>query len=315
MILSYFAKKVAPRQLIKLGLFLFFALIISLILFSYYRNNPQKNVLTPLVKPTQIYTLPNSLNLHEISGISPYNKNIIASEQDNLGDIFFYDLGKQEVVNRINIAPPGDFEDISIVGDNAYLLRSDGILYESENYLSSKPAITKYQLDLRAVDNEGLAYDSQSNSLLISTKSDVQNVGTELKSSADDRWIYSFDLTTKKLNKDPFVILSLKSVQQFIQESGINTIPKKKFGGGIEFRPSGLAVEPRSGNLYIISSVDNLLVVSSRKGSILFVRQLDLDDFNKPEGITFLNDGNMLISNEGGNGLATIMKLQNPYEK
>ncbi|MBK7389832.1 MAG: SdiA-regulated domain-containing protein [Bacteroidetes bacterium] len=64
------------------------------------------------------------------------------------------------------------------------------------------------------------------------------------------------------------------------------------------FRPSSLAVHPVTDEIYIISAADFMLVVMDRKGSVLHMKQLDRKLFPKAEGITFLNDGTMIITSE-----------------
>jgi hypothetical protein len=60
--------------------------------------------------------------------------------------------------------------------------------------------------------------------------------------------------------------------------------------------------------LYIISSVNKLLVVADRKGGVKKVYPIDPGLFKQPEGISFTPSGSIIISNEAaGVGVANIL--------
>ena len=50
-----------------------------------------------------------------------------------------------------------------------------------------------------------------------------------------------------------------------------------------------------------------MLVVMNRKGVITYMEQLSADLFAKAEGITFLNDGTMIITNEAAGKTPTLL--------
>ncbi|MCE9539851.1 MAG: hypothetical protein K8R85_11630, partial [Bacteroidetes bacterium] len=76
------------------------------------------------------------------------------------------------------------------------------------------------------------------------------------------------------------------------------------------FRPSAISVHPFSHLIYILSSSDKLLLVMNEKGNIIHLFALDPVLFNKAEGITFLPNGDMLISNEAQKGKPTLLKFE-----
>ncbi len=63
------------------------------------------------------------------------------------------------------------------------------------------------------------------------------------------------------------------------------------------------------GKLYIVASVGKLLVIASKIGEVEEVFRLDPVLYNQPEGLTFAPNGDLYISNEGGEGIATILKF------
>ena len=64
-----------------------------------------------------------------------------------------------------------------------------------------------------------------------------------------------------------------------------------------------------NGKLYIVASVGKLLVVADKNGKVEQVFRLDPVMYNQPEGMTFAPNGDLYISNEGGEGIATILKF------
>ena len=50
-------------------------------------------------------------------------------------------------------------------------------------------------------------------------------------------------------------------------------------------------------------------MILSPKGEFRYIRQLDNKLFRKPEGITFLHNGDLFISNEGMNEIADITRF------
>ena len=69
-----------------------------------------------------------------------------------------------------------------------------------------------------------------------------------------------------------------------------------------DFGPSGIAIHPKTREIYIISSVGKLLVILDKKGNLKYFEKLNADIFKQPEGICFEQDGTLYISSEGKSG-------------
>ena len=72
------------------------------------------------------------------------------------------------------------------------------------------------------------------------------------------------------------------------------------------FTPSGIEKHPVSGTFFVLSSQSALVAEVDETGKIIAVMVLDSGLHRQPEGITFLPDNTMLISDEGGDQKATI---------
>ena len=75
----------------------------------------------------------------------------------------------------------------------------------------------------------------------------------------------------------------------------------------IEFRPSAIGIHPLTNKLFLLSGMEKLLFVFNMNGETEYIEKLDPELFPQPEGITFLKNGDMLISNE--NNKPTILKF------
>ncbi len=280
-------------------------------LFGFYSSNnrySKEQFQYKLSAPQKSYILPTVLN--EISGLTALSQDKIACVQDEAETIFIYDLEKEVISKEHSSSIAGDYEELALVGNTMYLLRSDGVLIEYFNYTSS-PVKTEYKLNLPSANNEGLCYDKKNNRLLIAAKS---KTAKEVESKAI-RLIYGFDLKSKTLLANPVFKLDINKIEAEAIKRDIS-IPKrtiKKTGkevSSFNFRPSAIAIHPFENSIYILSASDKLLLIIDNKGAILSLFELNHTLFNKAEGIAFLPNGDMLISNEAQDKKPTLLKFQ-----
>lgn len=276
--------------------------------YQFFENIFQKeNGWFNFKAPNLVLNLP--FELREISGLTDYSPNKIACIQDENGIIFIYNLESDSIINQFHFGANGDYEGLTRVDSTFYVLRSDatlfeiGIPYDSTHIIETK-------LNIPTLDNEGLCLDERSNRLLIAPKSKLGK-GPEFK---DTRAIYEIDLTTKKLNETPLFLISVAEIESYANAHNL-PLPQKitKNSGdsisALKFMPSSLAVHPKSDEIYIISAVDQTMAVFDKSGKLLNYMKLDPLVFNKPEGITFLENGDMIITNEGQMGTPTLLKF------
>lgn len=261
-----------------------------------------------LSSPDKVYAL--AQELREISGITEVDGSTIACIQDELGIIYFFDLIKNETVSRINFEGGRDIEDITRVGETFYAIRSDKKLYEIKGIKSGNLKVEHFTLDLPDHNFESLCYDRKNNRLLLAPKM----ISKEDSENKERRFIYGFDLAARKLIKGAVMEFELKFIKRFCLENGINVPFKEKKKGkkeepDIKFRISALGIHPLTNKLFIISGMEQMLFVFEMNGNLEYVEKLKYDLFPQPEGITFMSNGDMLISNEGRNGVGTILRF------
>lgn len=239
----------------------------------------------------QRWYLPDVLT--EVSDITTINDQLIACIQDEIGTIFIYDLSVRKIVKEIPFAENGDYEGIALVDKISYVVNSSGVLYEITDISKSKPLVKQYATGFKARDDiEALCYDKENNRLLIASKADEPG---------DNKNIYSFDLQSKRLVKQPVYVIREEDLYEDEKKG------KKKKGG---FKPSAMAIHPLTGDLYITQGTSPRLLVLNRQGKVKSNIKLSGKGFAQPEGITFNSKGELFISNEGGKEAGNILKVQ-----
>lgn len=305
------------------GIFLNFEIMIKyeylLFIVAFLTNclsiTAQENYSFPynLSNPDKVQKLPSKL--YEISGISWLGNNKIASVQDEKGNIYIVDFITGEICDKIDFGNDGDYEDITIVNNVAWILKSNGNLYRVKHFADDGKAVKtkKYETPLKKKnDAEGLTWDKQNHKLLIACKGYpyTTNIAENHK-----RAVYEFDLITNKLNPVPKYLIDMDSVAKFrnyntMARMGIELLSwLDENKGDLYFQPSGIAIHPFTGNIYLLASVGDLLLIIDRENNILHFEDLDDILFKQPEGITFDEKGNLYISNEGRDSKATIIKF------
>ena len=245
---------------------------------------------------SKTFTLPKILS--EISGLAISEDDRVFTHNDEVGTIYEIDIKSGNILGQFNVGSKKlkkDFEGIAIVEDYMFLVTSSGVLYKFRITDEAKDLeYLKIDTFLSAKYNvEGLCFDRFSNSLLLACK---DYSGKNLKRF---KAIYSFDLVSQMLLKEPRYLISLDSL-------------KNKFRIK-NFTPTGIEVHPLTGNIFILSSHDKVIVELSSIGEVLNAVKLKSDNHPQPEGITFLSNQSLLIADEGQNKKAklTIVPLIN----
>jgi uncharacterized protein YjiK len=177
----------------------------------------------------------------------------------------------------------------------------------------AEPIVNKYATALSGKnDAEGLAYDPVNKNLLIACK---EYPFIEEKKGGGFKAIYSFNLETRMIDLKPFLLISLDTVRYYQDYNTMTRLGVEiqafldPSGADATFKPSGIAIHPVTGNVFILGAVGNLLLVLSGKGEMLALIKLRPKIFPQPEGICFSPDGTLYISNEGNGQEATILKF------
>lgn len=250
-----------------------------------------------LPRPFAVTELP--AELREVSGLTAMDENTVACLQDETATLYLVDLRSGRILGRHPFAGPGDMEGITRVKDHLFALRSDGHVYRIGRQGDRFAATDQFDLILPYRNYEGLGYDPVDDRVLVAPK-DSQKGGPELR---DKREVFAFDPATLAVQQSPVLAFSVKHIIRAAQADGVD-IPMRTTDKGrripdIKVRMSSITVEPATGHYFILSAVDQTLLVLDRKGSYVALYLLDARLLPKAEGITFLANGDMLIATEG----------------
>lgn len=231
-------------------------------------------------------------HLKEISGMAFIpGTDLILAENDEKGDIFTIDfLHKKDLVGKVKFGGKDDYEDIVYTENNVYMLISSGIIVQVATKDSSFTT-AEFDLGLKGTNEfESMYLEADGRSLILLCK-DCNKEKNKIRTA------YRFDLATQKFAETPAYVMD------------VSTIQRKLLDDKADFKPSAAGINPVNGMLYIVASVGKVLVIASKDGIVEEVIKLDPALFNQPEGLTFAPNGDMYISNEAGEGTATILKF------
>ncbi|GIV58308.1 MAG: hypothetical protein KatS3mg042_1221 [Rhodothermaceae bacterium] len=245
--------------------------------------------------------------LYEISGLTFLADSLLGAVQDEDGRLYLLDAATGKVVRDEKFAGDGDYEGVERVDRRVYVLRSDGALFEIEDWQASDYDVKKHRLDLpKGCDAEGLAHDPARHRLLIACK---ERPGNDLEGH---RAVYAFDLETERLRETPAYTIPLRAVAERLPERNALNRTLRRLLSPADlhvFKPSGLAIHPVTGRVYVLSSVLEALAVLEPDGTLEAVWPLPGDRLPQPEGIAFTPEGDLFLASEGHGGKATLLRF------
>lgn len=235
-------------------------------------------------------------SMQEISGLVYYqDEQHLVGQNDEEGRLYLMDIRADERYKHWKFAKGGDYEDVVYTGKDWVVLKSDGTLYVVDHMFTDSVASTPYAFPAempRQHEFEAAYYDPRTNHIVVLCKNCIEDKHLQRASA------YQFDMATLTYDKQPVYQLDGSRIQQLAKQD-IKRI-----------RPSAAAIHPIEKRLYILASVNGLLVIAGLDGKVQEVYPLRHSVYNQPEGLAFAPNGDMYISNESGaQTSASIMKL------
>jgi uncharacterized protein YjiK len=238
-----------------------------------------------LTKPVLI-KLP--VELDEISGVAFYNQDTsVFAIGDEFGWLYKIPLTPHKPIRKWKFSNEGDYEDLAMVDKVFYVLQSSGNI--SAFTFNDHNQVIQQQQPFPGSGNEFeiLYFDRHTFKLTLICKDCEEDKKKALT-------VYYFNLLNKSF--DDSASINVSAIAGMIGE--------KK----IKFKPSAAAINPVTNELYILSSVNKLLVIADRNGNPKQTYPIDSKIFKQPEGITFTPWGDMIISNESADrGVANLL--------
>ena len=228
--------------------------------------------------------------IDQISGIAYSEKdNSLFAIDDDKGDLYHIPLTKDPEIKKWKFGKNADYEDLVLIDTMFYILESNGKII-SFPLRFPITAVKEHAMDLKGFNEfESLYFESAEHRLIMLCKECKKN-------DADIVSAYSFLVATGSFSEQPILQLKRKDIEKKLGE---------KTG---RIKASAATVNPISGEIFIISSVNKLLIITDRDYNIKEVYELKRSLFKQPEGICFASDGTLFISNEAGeNSKADIL--------
>lgn len=228
------------------------------------------------------------VELDEISGLAFYPRDSsVFAIGDEFGWLYKIPLTTGKPIQKWKFSNQGDFEDLAMVDKVFYVLQSNGSIiaftFDDHNQILTQ----QQEFPTSGNEFEILFYDPRLFKLILICK----DCETDKKKALT---AFYFNLLYKRFDDSSSINVT----------SIANMIGEKK----LKFKPSAAAINPVTNELFIVSSVNKLLVIADRKGNPKETYPIDGALFKQPEGITFTPEGDMIISNEAADrGVANLL--------
>ncbi len=229
------------------------------------------------------------IELDEISGIVFYPKDSsVFAINDEFGWLYKIHLVGTRGIQKWKFSDAGDYEDLVLIDSVFYALQSNGSIVAFTFGDSNTVRRHDTQFPSKGNEFEILFYDSLTHKLsLICKDCDIDKKKSLTRYFFNPR-SQSFEDTTSPID--------VRKVAIMLGEKNL------------KFKPSAAAIHPHTGELYIVSAVNDLLVITDSASNPKIAYPIDGKIFKQPEGITFTPGGDMIISNEAADqGVANIL--------
>jgi len=260
---------------------------------SIYMDYDTQKVPYRFYAPQAVHAL--HYDLEEISGLAWYREGELLAIQDESGKVFVLST-RGDILRTVKFAKSGDYECIEMIGDQVYVMQSDGDLY-SFNLSDTDKAESKKTETAFTINNDIEGMGLLDGKLLIVTKASGDIKGNKIKGKGG----YLLDPETKKLDEKETFAIQKNAIDDFIQG-------KRYFNKLRDFDPSAVAVHPITEDIYVLSA-DRCIVVMNADFEIIEVIKLDRKTYKQPEGLCFSPNGTMYISSEGDGARGRLMEI------
>lgn len=234
------------------------------------------------------------LELDEISGLSYYAKDkSIFAINDEKGQLYKITPFPELQVRHWKFSSKADYEDIVLKDSTFYILQSRGVISVVNFYAEDTISTIDVPFPFPGkMEFESLFYNAQINRLQLICKNCEEDKKRKIT-------VFTFDPQTN-LFDDSSKVFDVTSVFDAM-------------GDKFHLRASAASVHPITGELYVISAINKLLLVFDKNNKIKSFHKLD-PVFKQPEGLTFSDNGTLIISNEAADvGSANLMMFN--YKK
>lgn len=231
--------------------------------------------------------------MEEVSGLEWVGDKLLLAIEDESSIIYSLSPETGEILDRQKFAKNADIEDIAWANDRAWVVQSNGTLYEVTSPFTEEAESEKYTFPIKKKrDFEALVVSEDGAYVYTFCKT------CEWDKKTKEASIYRFDLGAKAYEE-----VALKT----LKASEIRTILKFKEKTSLKMEPAAVALHPIENKYYILSSTGKWLLITDTAFNSKEIYELNAKIFKQPEGITFDPKGNMYVSNEARGGKPNLL--------
>ena len=246
-----------------------------------------------LIHPSEINVLP--MGVSSFSDLTLMDSSHLVGIEPTSGNVVFLDVNNFSISSQLSLGSGFRFEAISRIDSTLILMDSENKVhfllppYDRNSFLSSNETKENFH-------SAGICLHESTKRLFLI--SEVQ----EKEEGQFSSFLYAFNLNKNQLRDEPLFEVNLTDIETFAINNNLS-LPATSVTNtgdtiqGLDFNPSAIAVHPKTNEIYILSSTDRSLIVYNQFGEIVNFTTLDSSIFSKPTGMTFQENGDLLISN------------------
>lgn len=248
-----------------------------------YKSSARYDIANPA-----IFNLP--VEMDEVSGLAYYPKDTsVFAIIDEEAVLFKVPIMRIEEARKWTFGNQKDCEDIVLIDSTFFILVSNGDVVKL-TFNGDKIETEESDFGSGKKKNEFEAMYADSGKLVMMCKDcdeDQKSITSFFYNPGDKSYADAGSLDLEQLNG---------KTQKKIKD----------------IKPSAAAINPATGELYILSSVSKQLLVVNKENNITELYDLNPKIYKQPEGIAFTPQGDLIISNEVFlEGHATLLILKN----
>ena len=210
------------------------------------------------------------------------------------GNVMMIDLLNNSIASQLSLGSEFKFVDVSKMDSTLILFDSNSKVhfllppYDSTSFVSTNETKENFS-------TSGICFHESTKRLFL--LSEVQ----EKEEGQFSSFLYAFNLNKRQLREEPLFEINSFAIETFAINNNLR-LPRNKvtYDGdtveGLNFTPSALAIHPKTNEIYVLSSDDRTLVVYNQFGDVVNFTVLDAMIFSKPTGMTFQENGDLLIT-------------------
>jgi uncharacterized protein YjiK len=232
-------------------------------------------------------------HLKEVSGLAMTTDHRLLAHDDERGVVSEVDTATGDVRSTFVVTFEGtpmaaDFEGIAVLDDHVYLATSDAVIYECP----------------QGTDGQSVACDRHETGL--GAEYELESLAT----AAGGRELILVSKNPRSKALAGLVCIDRWSAEQKRLVAGERvTVPFAAFTAQLDddtFQPSGVEVDPTTGNYLILAARQRSLAEVTPEGTVLAVVTLPKRLHWQPEGIAIGAEGALLIADEGDDGTGRL---------